>query len=40
MEAAGEAVLEKPETAERSDVPVAYIFDGWNMVPLEVQPRA
>ena len=30
----------EPEAGERHDAPVAYIFDGWAMVPLAVQPRA
>jgi hypothetical protein len=37
-EAAGDAVLEKPEAAALRDAdrePKAYIFDGWGMVPLE-----
>lgn len=38
-EAAGEAVLEKRETAgapEADPEPKAYMFDGWGMVPLEI----
>ncbi|MBX3565254.1 MAG: hypothetical protein KF730_11855 [Sphingomonas sp.] len=38
-EAAGEAVLEKPEAAalrEADAEPKAYMFDGWGMVPLEL----
>ena len=40
LETAPAAVANKPEPDERNDAPVAYVFDGWNMVPLEVQPRA
>ncbi len=35
-EAVSEAVLEVPAAPEQSsDTPVAYVFDGWGMVPVE-----